>query len=139
MFKVTVSKNRVRICLSAELVNVEKVDMETKLFLTDGGFDDIAFGACLVMRELVNNSIIHGSKENPRKRIRYCLEKREDGFEMSIEDEGEGFDWEAAMETVPSLSASHGRGMMILNAYCHDVRFNEKGNRISVKFVKEPV
>lgn len=136
MFRVTVSESGLQICLSAELENVDRVDAETKSFLTEYGLDDISFGAILVMRELVNNSIIHGCKEDPSKKVQYALGMTEDEVEMSVEDEGEGFDWEEAMATVPDLSASHGRGMMILNTYCNGVAFNEKGNAVSVKFIK---
>jgi len=57
-----------------------------------------------------------------------------EGLKMSLEDEGEGFD----VNTLPdptdpeSLLKLHGRGILITRMYFDEVKYNDKGNLVSL-------
>ena len=51
---------------------------------------------------------------------------------MEIEDEGDGFDWRTAVDRQPSMDADHGRGIIIMQRYASECRYNEKGNRLTL-------
>ncbi|MBI1387068.1 MAG: response regulator [bacterium] len=51
-----------------------------------------------------------------------------------IEDEGAGFDWSRIPKSFEDheIMANHGRGLLLIQAFMDEVRFNEKGNRITL-------
>jgi CheY-like chemotaxis protein len=53
--------------------------------------------------------------------------------EVEVEDSGEGFDWESAMNRPPDLFRPSGRGLPLIRALARDVGYNPKGNRLSFK------
>ncbi len=134
MFSLSKSADCFEIVFSAELANVDKAHAATEEFITAVGIKDKAFDILLVMRELLNNAVIHGCKNLRDKKVRYSLEQFHDLIAMAVEDEGEGFDWKAAMEKELELESDHGRGMPIIKIYCSDFSFNKKGNSLIVKF-----
>src|ERR1700743_102080 len=56
-----------------------------------------SFSAELLLREALTNSVLHGSSGDPRKRISCSLRAKPDRLIIAIQDEGEGFDWRAAL------------------------------------------
>ncbi|TCK62515.1 ATP-binding protein [Seleniivibrio woodruffii] len=58
-----------------------------------------------------------------------------DGLEMSLEDEGEGFDVDSLPDpTDPeSLLKLHGRGILITRMYFDEVKYNDKGNHVTLR------
>jgi serine/threonine-protein kinase RsbW len=93
-----------------------------------------SFAAELLLREVLTNSVLHGSAGDPRKRISCSLRAKPDRLIIAIRDEGEGFDWRAVWHRRGDPADSHGRGVQILREYASLVRFNRKGN--SVMLVK---
>ncbi len=47
----------------------------------------------LAVVEAVNNSILHGNKQNPEKMIAILARKYRDRITVIVEDEGKGFDY----------------------------------------------
>lgn len=86
----------------------------------------------LVVREALNNAVLHGSKEIPEQRINCVLRMTSKQFVVTVTDEGNGFPWHASLEAEASEDASCGRGMEIYRKYANRVRFNTKGNRVTI-------
>jgi CheY-like chemotaxis protein/anti-sigma regulatory factor (Ser/Thr protein kinase) len=55
-------------------------------------------------------------------------------FEITIRDEGDGFDWRNLPEVAPeSLLAFNGRGILLTKIYFDEVVFNEAGNEVTLR------
>ena len=100
--------------------------------------DDI-FAIHLALEEAFINAITHGNKMDPSKEVQIDYSVGSDRFEISITDQGEGFN----PQQVPdprlgeNLYKPNGRGLLLINSYMDVVKYNERGNRIYMVRYKE--
>jgi len=90
------------------------------------------FPSELLLREALTNSVVHGATEDPGQRISCVLRAKKGRLLIAVKDEGEGFDWRAAFNRTADLGDDHGRGIEILKRYASSVRFNPKGNSVTL-------
>ncbi len=97
--------------------------------------EDMDFRIELVMREMIANAVEHGcGKNNDSSQIKIDLEIKEEYISISVEDQGEGFEWKKRdLETLP-IFAENGRGLVIINKTADRIEFNDCGNKIKVYF-----
>jgi len=138
MFSVTTSRERLEIKLLATPENVEAADRETHKFLTWTGKDVYAFRILLVMREALNNTVQIGSDRGEGCKVRYSLAVQRSSLKMEVEDDGNGFDWQALMALKDDSAADHGRGIDIMKKYATSMQYNEKGNLVTLTFGFSP-
>jgi len=97
------------------------------------------FAIHLAMEEAFLNAVKHGNKMNPDKEIKVDYTVGLDKVEISMTDEGNGFD----SDSVPdprygeNLYKTKGRGLFLIRSYMDVVEFNEQGNRIRMIRYKE--
>jgi len=135
MFNLALSQNSITIRFSATLENVDESVVEIKKFIGDVIQNEDIFAIVLAVREALTNSVKHGCKFDPHKKVMFSLQLENNKIMMEIEDEGNGFDWHTHIKRkkkVPILETS-GRGIKIMKAYFPDVKFNEKGNKLTFK------
>jgi anti-sigma regulatory factor (Ser/Thr protein kinase) len=123
--------------LSVELpASLEAIDVfcdEFREWRADACAGLEAFPAELLLREVLTNSVVHGSE-----RICCLLRAKPGRLLIVVRDEGEGFDWRAAWDRQAGAEDTHGRGIDILRRYASAVRFNPKGNAVTlIKRFKE--
>jgi len=100
--------------------------------------DDI-FAVHLALEEAFINAVKHGNKMNPAKKVKIECSVSPDKVEVSVTDEGDGFD----PQTVPdprsgeNLYKPEGRGLFLIKSYMDMVRFNEQGNCVYMVRYKE--
>jgi len=108
--------------------------------LEGNGFsEDDIFAVHLSLEEAFLNAVTHGNKMDPSKKVKveYCIGS--DKVEISLTDQGEGFE----PETVPdprfgeNLYKPAGRGLLLVSSYMDVVEFNERGNRVHMIRYKE--
>lgn len=102
------------------------------------GYDEhSSFAIRLAMEEGLNNAIKHGSCMDADKTIQVEYEVTPQRVEITITDEGDGFDPEAVPDPTheDNLEKPGGRGLMLMRAFVDTVEFNEVGN--SVRLVKD--
>ncbi len=95
------------------------------------GFDeDAVFGIHLAMEEAFLNAVKHGNRDDRNKRVRVECVIGAEKFEISISDEGDGFDPESVPDprTEENICRSSGRGVLLMRAYMDSVEFNDRGN-----------
>ncbi len=57
-----------------------------------------------------------------------------DEFEITIRDEGSGFDWRSLPDVVPEhLMTYNGRGIFLTKIYFDEVRYNERGTEVTLR------
>lgn len=100
--------------------------------------DRSMFALRLALEEAVINAFKHGHRSIPDKpvELRWTID---DAFaEITIEDQGPGFDPCAVPDPTSQdrLELPTGRGIMLMNAYMSRVEYNERGNRVTM--IHEP-
>jgi serine/threonine-protein kinase RsbW len=108
--------------------------------LEANGFDnDDIFAVHLALEEAFLNAVKHGNKMDPAKEVKIDYSVGLDRIEISMTDEGEGF--EPASVADPrygeGLYRPGGRGLLLMNSYMDMVTFNEKGNGLYMIRYKE--
>ena len=117
----------------------------------------------LIMAELLNNALDHGLlkldsklKSGPEAFERYLLERQarlqqlekgsieitasklrmhdESLLRITIEDTGDGFNFERYREPGASQEALHGRGIKLVQKLCRAVVYEGRGNKVTVDF-----
>lgn len=98
---------------------------------------DMIFAIHLSLEEALVNAVKHGNHADPKKNISiHCLITPEK-FDISIADEGFGFDPEGIPDPRcnSNLYKSTGRGILLIQSYMDLVEYNSRGNCIHmVKF-----
>jgi serine/threonine-protein kinase RsbW len=100
--------------------------------------DDI-FAIHLAMEEAFINAVRHGNKMDPQKEVKIDYFVDEGRVEISMTDEGQGFD----LDTVPdprcgeNLYKAGGRGLLLIRSYMDIVEFSNRGNHVHMVRYKE--
>jgi serine/threonine-protein kinase RsbW len=92
----------------------------------------ICFAVELLVREALTNAVMHGCHADPTKQVRCSLRLKNRRMLIAVEDDGDGFDWRAAQRTAAAPLGCSGRGMAILLKYANRVRFNARGNKVTM-------
>ena len=97
------------------------------------------FSVHLALEEAFINAVRHGSKMDPAKEIKIDYSVAPDKVEVSVTDEGEGFDPEAVPDPRygENLYKPEGRGLLLMRSYMNTVKFNERGNSVHMVRYKE--
>ena len=84
--------------------------------------------------EALSNAILYGNQEDPEKLVRVSAALRPGSAEVTVTDEGSGYDPQSILDpTRPeNRGRSHGRGLFLLRSLTDEVRFNEQGNSITL-------
>lgn len=90
----------------------------------------------MALREALNNAVRHGSRLNPRKRIRLlcrCDPRR--GLQLVVGDEGAGFDPDIVPDptATENLERFSGRGLYMIKQLMDEVVFRNAGREIHMR------
>ncbi len=96
--------------------------------------EDILFSVKLALEEAVVNAIKHGNKSNPNKTVIVNYTLGDYCIRITVEDEGRGFDLDAIPDPTAeeNLESDHGRGILLMRVYVDEVKYNEKGNQVTL-------
>ncbi|MEI7848078.1 MAG: ATP-binding protein [Chloroflexota bacterium] len=124
---------------SATLQNVEQVcKAAAPVFEKFTSTKKDRFAVELLLREALNNAVIHGCFENPHLFFICRIEISEREVILTVSDDGPGFDWRKKTEVNPDDSAESGRGLAIFALYSNSTLFNLTGNCVTLKKVFNP-
>ena len=133
MYGTLARQDGLTIRFSAALENVDTACNEVGRMMTERRIRESAFATELLMREALNNAVVHGSRGDTTKTVECTVRFHENYLMIEVHDEGDGFRWQSATQETMATGASSGRGLPIMNAYATEVLFNEKGNRLTLK------
>jgi PAS domain S-box-containing protein len=88
----------------------------------------------IAFQELCINAIEHGNKFGEDKQVFIRLIISNTHLELTIQDEGQGFDWKSALETKTldlDGSFERGRGVIIANMIGDNITYNPPGNKVT--------
>jgi serine/threonine-protein kinase RsbW len=120
--------------------NDEAVDVKLRILqeLEQVGFNSHShFAVKLALEEALINAIKHGNKLDKNKRVKIEAKITPDVAEITIEDEGPGFDRSSVPDPTleENLEKCSGRGILLMEAYMNSVKWSNHGRR--VKMIKK--
>jgi len=101
--------------------------------LKDHSFnEDDLFAVHLALDEAFANAVVHGNKMDPNKKVKVEYSVDSDRIEISMTDEGDGFEPDSVPDPRhgPGLNETSGRGLLLMNSYMDTVKFNGSGNSV---------
>ena len=134
MFSITKTSTQLACTFSSSLEQVDRAVREAVHFLEkrDTGVEIFEFS--LILREALNNAVLHGNKGNIDSQVEFNLVLDGKTMEISVSDQGKGFDWRKACDKkIVGARATHGRGMSLMKSYGYSIVFSDAGNRITLK------
>lgn len=101
--------------------------------------EDTASQLSMAVIEAGTNAVQHGHRRDPSKIVAFRFEIHPDRFEVTVADEGVGFDMSRIVPDVTTpdhLHDSRGRGIFIMRACCDDVQFEFGASGTVCRLVK---
>lgn len=123
--------------LDSDPESIDRVVDEMESFLGPRVPDeDLAYRVILLAAEAVTNAIEHGNKFDSRKQVYFRIDVQERRIELTVEDEGAGFDPAETADPLASenLMLEGGRGILFMESMADEVRFEKGGRKVSLIF-----
>lgn len=124
-----------KMVIPSKLTELPKVQQAILESVQAKGFGkEEIFAIRLALDEAVSNAIHHGNHNDPEKHVTISYAVVADAVTIEITDEGSGFKPKDLPDPTreENLTTPHGRGVMLIEAYMTEVRFNPKGNKLTM-------
>lgn len=131
------SSDTVEMVLETDFSSVERIVNEIGQFLESRVSDEnLAYRIVLLATEAVTNAIEHGNKMDASKNVFFRLDVEEGRIEVTVEDQGSGFDPTKTDDPTESehLFREGGRGLLFMKEMADDVRFEKEGRLVRLIF-----
>lgn len=117
--------------LESSLESVDLAEEKVTAICSGMGFpDEETFRFGYAVREAVVNAVVHGNRYSANKRVHFVVERQGATIEVSIRDEGAGF--EAFQQADPlaeeNLLNQSGRGLTLIRAFVDEFVVGPAGN-----------
>ena len=125
------------IIIESKIENINKIENIIDEVSEKAKINSEVYGKILIATvEAVNNSIMHGNKEDESKKVIVEFTINEDFVSITIEDEGPGFNFYNVPDptTPENIENIHGRGVYLMKHLADDVIFHGRGNKVEIKF-----
>jgi serine/threonine-protein kinase RsbW len=125
--------------LESTLDSVSAAEAQAVEVATAMGFDEEeVYHLGYAVHEAMVNAVVHGNGYSANKRIHYLIRRSERLIEVSIQDEGAGFDPNRNADPLASenLMNESGRGIAIIRAFVDEVKIEAvqpAGTRITMR------
>jgi serine/threonine-protein kinase RsbW len=132
-------EQRETLVIQSDPDKVVEVDEWAERIAQEMGFSpDERFDIAISVTEAVNNAIVHGNARDRTKRVVIAFTKKENELEVSVRDEGKGFNHRLVADpTIPeNLMKPSGRGILIIRTLMDDVHFRGLDEGMEVVMVK---
>lgn len=125
-----------RVRTSSQMIPV--IEKVLSLMKSAGYPERDLFGMRLSLEEAIVNAIVHGNGEDPDKSVHIRYQMNSEQIVIEVEDEGPGFRPEAIPDPLApeNLERPTGRGVFLIRHYMSWVKFNDRGNRVTLAKLK---
>lgn len=88
--------------------------------------EDVAFGIDMAVREAVTNAVVHGNKLDDAKVVELKLTNTPEGFEISVHDQGTGFNPKDVPDPTKdeNILRTSGRGIFFMRNFMDEVEWS---------------
>ncbi len=118
---------RIEITISSRFENIELVQVIAEHLCENAGVDeDGSHWVGMAVREAVANAIKHGNKLDISKKVNATFELEGPDLEITISDQGEGFDPENVSDPLnpQNLMKTSGRGIFYMKTFMDQIRYS---------------
>ncbi len=125
--------------INSDFQEVPKVEALIDKVCGELGVNEDFYGNVLIaVTEAVNNAIIHGNKNRSDLSVAVAVGDRPEEFCFSVEDRGDGFDFNNLPDpTAPeNILKENGRGIFLMKNLADELEFEEAGRKVNIYFVK---
>jgi serine/threonine-protein kinase RsbW len=126
-----------KVKIESKIGNLRIVENAIDEATTEMGISQDNYGKILVSTlEAVNNAILHGNNLNPGKFVEIEIFSKDKVLEIKVTDEGSGFKPDEIPDpTVPeNIEALNGRGVYLMSRLADKLKYNKKGNAVTMTF-----
>jgi serine/threonine-protein kinase RsbW len=90
-----------------------------------GADEQLVFGIDMAIREAVTNAVIHGNKQDESKHVRVAIKSSPEGIEISVQDEGTGFNPTEVPDptATENIMKTSGRGIFFMRNFVDQVEW----------------
>ena len=134
MFDIAPQPGGFNVKMASDLKNVDRCVDLIRGFLVERGAQEHFFALSLLAREALNNAMIHGNRLERSSAVCLRFHERDGGFDLEVEDQGAGFDWKRHVQASSGVEDVRGRGHEIYRNYARTVRYNERGNVLTLEY-----
>lgn len=127
--------HRVRVTIASDFAAAREVQKRILDAVELSGFTPHStFSIKLSLEEALINAIKHGNKLDPAKNVHVEATISAEQADISIEDEGPGFDRHAVPDPTlqENLEKCSGRGILLIEAYMDQVEWSNRGRRLRI-------
>lgn len=125
--------------IGSELENLTAVEsLIVRVCQSVGVHEDVYGNVLIAVTEAVNNAIIHGNKFVKDAPVDLKVFDDNSSFCFLVSDNGPGFDHRNLPDpTAPeNIEKENGRGVFLMRNLADEVEFNDRGNEVTVVFLK---
>lgn len=118
--------DRVSYTLGSNLESVNQAETAAEKFASAAGFQgDELQEIAMAVREAAINAVLHGNAYDPAKTIGISFERKPGTLEITVRDQGKGFDVDRVPDPLApeNLLKQSGRGIFLIRTYMDEVRF----------------
>lgn len=129
--------------LPSRIESVEEAAVSIGRILSRSGVnEEVTFGVDMAVREAVTNAVLHGNKQAEGKfvHVHVTTKTSPNSVEISVDDEGEGFDPKDVPNPTESenIMKTSGRGIFFMRTFMNDVEwFIRPEGGTTVKMIKQ--
>ena len=125
--------------LASSFKNLERAVEEAEAFINKVSDDeDLCYRVTLLTSETVTNAMEHGNKWDDAKHVVFDLTAYADRIEMSVFDEGEGFELSSVGDPLDqeNLLNGRGRGLFFMEHMANELHREKDGRLLRLVFYR---
>ena len=130
----------IKISIPSLIENIQIIESFIDNAKEDFEINDDLYGNIMIsVTECISNAIVHGNQSDSSKMVHLELQLEPGLLRCSIEDEGNGFDFNQLPDpTDPeNIEKVGGRGIFLMKHLSDEVKFEEAGKKIVLSFYLE--
>ena len=131
------AKKHLHLVFTSELEHLEPIVDETEAFLVPLVPDEeLSYKIVLLVSEAVTNAIEHGNEMDASKKVFVDIEIGKKQVQITVEDEGKGFQREAVQDPTDeaNILMDGGRGIFFIEELADKVLYELNGRRVNIFF-----
>jgi serine/threonine-protein kinase RsbW len=131
-YRLMTEDGNITVVFAADLVHVDRFCADISRILSQRGLQRYDFVVQILLRESLNNAVIHGCKSDGTKNVEVRVSIEEKRLRIEVSDQGSGFPWQDMIARVKDDRATSGRGCEIFQKYSTTFSYNDSGNRLTL-------
>ncbi len=128
-----------KIKIESRIINIRLVENAIDEISNELGISKDSYGKVLVSTlEAVNNAILHGNKSDPQKFVNIEIFWNLNELIIKVADEGCGFNPGKVPDPtiLDNIESVNGRGVFLMSHLADKLKYNRKGNTVTMVFNK---